>query len=488
MARKSVKLNSILNALRMSLTVLVPLITFPYTSRIFLTEGNGKLSFSGSVVQVFILIASLGIYTYGVREGSKVRDSKEGISLLASELLTINAVATLLSYGSMLLLIFFVPRFNPYIVLILIYSLNIVFPVIGFDWVFGVYEDYTYITLRQILVQVFTIVTLFIFIHEPSDIYKWAAISTIAGCSANVFNAFYVRKYIKVSFSYVVFRNLRKHLQPILLLFATQIAATVYSNIDTLLLGIMATDHNTGLYSAAVKINMILITCFSAMTPVFMPRIVEYLKEGRMAEYRLFMNKILSLILAFSIPCVVGIECLSPSIISIIAGDAFGDAAITMRILGPIVILTACTNIFYYNVLVPSGKEKLVLVCTICCAGVNLVISMFLIPFMQENGAAIGSLVSELFALVVAISFSKKTDNSILQCLPKVANYLGGSLIVCCVCIAVNHLIANQIIKVILGIGISGVLYFLFLIIVKDIVGKEIVNTVKGIWLRIKNR
>ena len=74
MSNKSLKLNTLLNAFRMLLTVLIPLITFPYTSRIFLTEGSGQLNFASSLVQVFILFASLGIYTYGVREGAKFRN------------------------------------------------------------------------------------------------------------------------------------------------------------------------------------------------------------------------------------------------------------------------------------------------------------------------------------------------------------------------------------------------------------------------------
>ena len=57
-----------------------PLITFPYVSRILLPEGTGKVSFAASVVNYFLLIAQLGIPTYGIRACAKVRDNKEKLN------------------------------------------------------------------------------------------------------------------------------------------------------------------------------------------------------------------------------------------------------------------------------------------------------------------------------------------------------------------------------------------------------------------------
>ena len=72
----ALKFNLILNTFRMLLTVCVPLITFPYLAHVFGVEGMGKINFAISVTSVFTLFASLGIYTYGVRNGSYVRDNK----------------------------------------------------------------------------------------------------------------------------------------------------------------------------------------------------------------------------------------------------------------------------------------------------------------------------------------------------------------------------------------------------------------------------
>ena len=70
MKNKSLIVNAILNALRMSLNLIFPLITFPYVSRILSVEGIGDYNFASTTVNYFVMIAGLGISTYAVREGA----------------------------------------------------------------------------------------------------------------------------------------------------------------------------------------------------------------------------------------------------------------------------------------------------------------------------------------------------------------------------------------------------------------------------------
>ena len=64
---RSIKFNFIMNAILAASTIVFPLITFPYISRVLLVEGNGKIACASSVVNYFSMIASRGITTYGIR-------------------------------------------------------------------------------------------------------------------------------------------------------------------------------------------------------------------------------------------------------------------------------------------------------------------------------------------------------------------------------------------------------------------------------------
>ena len=349
----------------MTLTVVVPLITFPYISRIFLTEGSGKINFVNSVVQVFILFASLGTAVYGVRTGALVKDDREKLSKLGHELLFINILSSILTYVVFLICIFCIPFFAAYQKLLLIAGITIGFSAINPDWIVGVYVDYTYITIRQIIAQIFTVTCIFLFIHDPDDIYLYVSISSASVIIAVILTFFYCRKYVSFRPNLKYNYKIKPHLMPIMILFATSLAAKVYSNIDTILLGLMAGDSHVGLYAAAVKVNTIIITFFAAMSPVFMPKIVELKERKNIEEYTKLLNRILGLIIGLGVPAVVGMEILSSQIIYIIADKSFATAALTMRILAPIVLLNACANVLYYDVLVPYGKENNVLFCTL---------------------------------------------------------------------------------------------------------------------------
>lgn len=65
--KKSLKVNFIMNAILTMSSMIFPLITFPYVSRVLLPVGTGKVAFATSVVTYFSMFAQLGIPTYGIR-------------------------------------------------------------------------------------------------------------------------------------------------------------------------------------------------------------------------------------------------------------------------------------------------------------------------------------------------------------------------------------------------------------------------------------
>lgn len=89
-----------------------------------------------------------------------------------------------------------------------------------------------------------------------------------------------------------------------------------------------------------------------------MPRIIGYIEKNDYDNYYSLLRRILGMIVGLGLPAVVGIEMLSDRIIRIIAEDSFAPAALTMRILAPIILINACVNVLYYDVLVLYKKEK----------------------------------------------------------------------------------------------------------------------------------
>ena len=73
MENKSIKKNAILNTIKVLMSVIFPLITFPYATRVLGTDNIGKVQFVSSFITFFTLLATLGINNYAVREGATYR-------------------------------------------------------------------------------------------------------------------------------------------------------------------------------------------------------------------------------------------------------------------------------------------------------------------------------------------------------------------------------------------------------------------------------
>ena len=204
--------NTIYSIIKSCSTVIFPLITFPYISRVLLAENVGKINFGNSVVSYFSLIASLGITTYAVRECSKVKKDKSTLNKLASEIMSINFLTTIVSYVLLIIVLIFAKPLYSYRKLIIIQSTVIVFTTFGADWLNTTMEDFRFITLRTFFFQCLSIILMFIFVKRPSDYLKYACVTVISSSGGNIANIFYRRKYCDTKLT--INLNFRKHMPP----------------------------------------------------------------------------------------------------------------------------------------------------------------------------------------------------------------------------------------------------------------------------------
>ena len=202
MKKKSLVLNAALNGLRNILNLIFPLITFPYVTRVLSVSGIGEYNFANSIVSYFLLLAGLGVSKYGVREGAKYRDDIEKESKFVSEVFTINMIATILAYILLAVVIVFSDQVNRYAITVIIFSLQIFFTTIGVEWLFSMYEEYAYITIRSIIFKIISVVLLFLFVRDKNDVGIYAAITVFSSVGSNILNYIRARKMVHIRFRF----------------------------------------------------------------------------------------------------------------------------------------------------------------------------------------------------------------------------------------------------------------------------------------------
>ena len=476
MKKKSLVLNAALNGLRNILNLIFPLITFPYVTRVLSVSGIGEYNFANSIVSYFLLLAGLGVSKYGVREGAKYRDDIEKESKFVSEVFTINMIATILAYILLAVVIVFSDQVNRYAITVIIFSLQIFFTTIGVEWLFSMYEEYAYITIRSIIFKIISVVLLFLFVRDKNDVGIYAAITVFSSVGSNILNYIRARKMVHIRFRFRFDWN--KHLKSIMILFASNIAIQIYVNSGITILGFMKDTYTVGLYSVSSKIYTIVKNGLAAILIVTIPRLSMLWGKNLVREYKTLFKDIFNGLLLVMFPSMVGLIMLSKQVVLIISGEEYISAVSSLRILCLALICSIISWIFNDGVLIPTKREKYALYSTIISAILNIIASFLLIGRWGQDAAALAVLIAEAAGMIMNIYWSR----DIIKLKDILETHFGaiiGCIIIIVECALVNRYISGNIVSTIVAIIVSVLTYTIMLIIFKDRFSQTFLNRLK---------
>ena len=402
----SIKKNFIMNAILTMSSIIFPLISFPYVSRILGPDGIGKVSFAVSFVMYFDIFAQLGIPSHGIRECAKVRDDVRKLSRVVAELVIINCVMTFLIYTILFCVIFLVPSLRGDKTLYIICSMAIILNTIGMNWLFQGLEKYTYITVRSLIFKGLALVGMFLLIKSHSDYEKYAGLVIFSGYASNVLNLIYAKKLVRLSGLGGL--DFRRHFKPIGVFFASSCATTIYLNLDNVMLGFIKSKTDVGYYNAAVKVKMLLVNMVTALGTVLLPRLSYYVEHRKMDKFKAVSGKALHFVLVVSIPLMVYFIIFANPAIMLLSGRQYSNAVLPMQIIMPTLVFIGITNIMGIQILVPLGMEKLVLFSEIGGAITDIILNAALIPFWGASGAALGTAAAEIVVLIIQYRYLHK--------------------------------------------------------------------------------
>lgn len=468
---KSLGINAILNGFRSVLNIIFPLITFPYVSRVLGVQNLGIYNFTLSVTSYFMLIAMLGINSYAIREGSKYRENREQISKFASEVFTINLFFTIIAYIALFICLLLASELQKYTIIIFVFSIQIFFTTIGVDWIYSIYEEYTYITIRSIVCKLISLLLLFVFVRKSEDYILYAAITVFASAGSNLFNFFHAKKYCSIHILHKF--DWRKHLNPILVIFAYNIATIIYVNSDITMLGFVKGDYSVGIYSVAVKIYNVVKNLLAAILIVCIPRLSMLFGKEMIVEYKQTLRKIFNALVLIMTPVVVGLFFVSDKVVLIIAGEEYIQAVDSLKLLSIALIFSLFAWLFSQCVLLPAKKEKTVLIISTISAVTNVVLNFILIPIWSEKAAAFTTIIAELI-MAIGCSYYAIKVVQIKGVWENVFSTTVGCVAISFVCITISLLNIPLYVSLGLSVCISAIAYISTLLFLRN----QLVNEV----------
>jgi O-antigen/teichoic acid export membrane protein len=400
---RSLKRNYFFSAVSALIGILYPIVSLAYVARIMGPGPLGKYYFANSLAAYFLFAACLGTPVYATREIARVHSDPVELKRVFSQIFFINAVSTIFFSAIYAIVVFSVPQFRAEIWLFAILGLIVLNNVLSFDYLFAGLERQDQIAYRSLASKAISIALIFILVRGKGD-YLWLAGISVFTAVVNGLLSLNALKYWAGFKELVKGSPLRRHLRPIVLIAISILFINVYVNLDSVILGLISGPHEVGLYSAAIRPCRIVAVLLASMLGAALPRLSYYIAGGGdKLTQRALKKKSLELLLMLAIPVSFTFAVSADQVIWLMYGPGFSEAAHSLILATPLLVLNCVATFHIFQIVVPLGKESLLVYTAIVGAIVSVALNLILIPIIGYQGAILAALAAEMATIVTQV-------------------------------------------------------------------------------------
>lgn len=482
MRSKSIGKNYIFNLILTTVNIIFPLITAPYLSKILGAENIGKVNYATSIINWFILFAAFGIPRYGLREIARNRDSKSKLSNSFWNLLLIQFIFSIISFVVYLIIILNINSFESEIYLYISMLTMIILSIFSIDWFYQGIEEYGYITIRNIVVKVISIIMIFFMIKNKEDYVVYALINIFGLGFNNVLNYMHTKKYIEKK---IIKFELIRYIKELRVYFLTTLVVAMYTQLDQTFIGTLS-EKDLAFYIRSKTIQGIGFNLTNSAITILIPR-VSYLAVKDYNKYKEMIRQSIKYIYILAIPSMFGIIILAKEIMYVLGGEEFLEATGALQIMSVIIVIISIGGWQVNQILIPNKKEKNAFYFQCVACVFSIVANIVIIPRFSYIGATIVWLLTESLLLILVAIYIKKNFNGlkIRYIDSEIVKYFISAMGMSISIILLKLLIVNPILVLIIAVPIGAVVYFVFNIALKDKLSigifKAILNKLKTV-------
>ena len=444
------------------LTIILPIITVPYVTRIFTSEALGNYIFYNSIVSYFSLFAMLGIGVYGTKQIAAASD----VSSTFWNIYAIQLIASILSIFVYIIVVFSIPQMEGIVPLIV--GITLFANMMDISWLFSGKEDFKKITIRNVVIRVIGVISIFTFVKSSDDLYLYVFLIVIFDFLGQFVMWVPAKKFIKrPSFNT---RIMKKNLHPIVLLFLPQVAISLYVVLDRTLLGLLGSYSDVGIYEQGQKLVSILLKVVSSLGVVMLPRVANLLSERRDKEAQNMVKFSFILYNLIIFPMIFGLIAVNEVFVKLFLGQNFQDVRYVLYVIVLNIMFVGWTNILGYQVLVVRNKNKEFMLSTTIPAFVSVAVNVAVIPFFGYIGASITSVVVEILVFAIQWYYSRNIINKNLLFNKDLAKIICSSLVMFgAVMLCKMTLELDGIIGLIIYLAVGGISYLGMIFLLKTV-------------------
>lgn len=465
-------LNYLYNLSYEILSLVLPIFSVPYVSRVLGAYQLGKYYYVSAVVTYFGIFAVLGTVDYGQREIAKRQDdllerSKKFWDVLVFRLFFI-CVALIIYIP----VIFF--SLDKYRLLYIINIISFVYWACDVSWYFQGMENYKVTALKNGMVKIAATILIFVLIKNRDDVWLYTLIYAIAGLLGNLTMLPYLKG--SIVFIHPNLKHALSQFTSIFGLFLPVVAIQLYNSLDKIVLGQFSTSRQVGYFSQVQIIINFCVIFVAAYGGVMTPHISYLYQNGKKKLIENYIQSAIQYVYMLAIPMVIGCLCIGDIFVPVFFGPKYEAAIPTLYILACLIVVMGMGQL-QGQFLIAINRQKYFSFATVSALIINFLIAMVLIIFFHFGaaGTAFATVISEIVAMCIE-AFYLKDISGLRSYFSSFMHYLAlGALIVIPICL-IRMFVNSHLLIIILSLIFGSVCYGFTLLISKDTIFLSIIG------------
>ncbi len=375
-------------------TYILPLITFPYLTRVLGPEKYGLIAFATAFVAYFGMVTEYGFGLSASREISINRNNEDQVSKIFSSVIFTKLLIMILCFLALSLIVFSIDSFRAnWILYFFTFGMvigNFLLP----SWFFLGMEKMRYISILNICTSIIFTVSIFIFVRNSADYLYVPLINSIGAIIIGIIAMRIVIKDFKIKFNIPSKENIKTQLKSSWHVFVSNIAISFYTTSNVFVLGIFASTTVVGYYSAAEKLIYVAVGLLGPISQSLYPHISSVASKSK-EDASDFIKKIIVYVGSFTFVISIILFFGAGLILNILAGNQFENSVIILRILSFIPFIVGLSNVFGVLFLIALGYANRVSRVQIIVGVCYPILLLPMTYYLKDIGTALSFLIVE---------------------------------------------------------------------------------------------
>lgn len=391
---------------------ILPLLVLPYLMVTLGAEKYGYVGFSFALIQYLSMFVDFG---FGLSATKRIAVAKtQGRDALNRIFCaTFYAKCILLLVGTTIVLValLVIVPISQYLVTVL-YSYPLVLgTTLTLSWFYQGIGKIRIVALITSVCRILVLPLIFIFVKTEMDYNIAALVQALVYLLAGFIAIWVIQQMRLVSFVAVSFHDIRVELKESCPLFLSSVATSMYTQLFTLILGIISTPIVVGRYAAAERIVRSL--CFAIYSPIstsFYPKVATIGVTNKFAAEKLVKKiAVFSFLIMLCLSVVLFVFALP---LSELLGKDYGNLSVLIKIMSIAPVFIALGAILGQMGLIALGNQHtkmLFLRVYVTGAFFSLLLVVILAPILVEIGASIAMVLTEIFVFTFMYYYYRKS-------------------------------------------------------------------------------